>query len=76
MEATTKFYETIEITNNGTYYIHAKDILGNYFKMTYIIMMVVVGILFILKIKIKKPDTKTLLIGVIIGIIMFILMVK
>ena len=28
-----------------------KDILGNYFKITYIIMMVVVGILFILKIK-------------------------
>lgn len=52
-----------------------KDILGSYFKMTYIIMMVVVGILFILKIKIKKPDTKVLLVGVIIGIIMFILMV-
>ena len=53
-----------------------KDILGSYFKMTYIITMIVVGILFILKIKIKKPDTKVMLAAVIIGIIMFILMVK
>ena len=53
-----------------------KDILGSYFQMTYIIMMAVVGVLFILKIKIKKPDTKVMLAVVIVGILMFALMVK
>ena len=53
-----------------------KDILGSYFQMTYIIMMAVVGVLFILKIKIKKPDTKVMLAIVLTGIIVFILMVK
>ena len=74
-----KAYTGLPITTSAMvfpfiYMLHDK--LGNYFKITYIIMMIIVGIMFILKIKIKKPSTKTLLIGTIIGIIMFILMVK
>ena len=52
-----------------------KNLLGTHFNLVYIIMMVIVGTLFVTKIKIKKPGFKTMIAMVIAGILMFIVMV-
>ena len=73
-----KAYTGLPITSSAMIFpflYMLKNILGNSFNLVYIIMMVVVGILFILKIKIKKPGFKTMIGFVIAGIIMFVVMV-
>jgi CDP-diacylglycerol--serine O-phosphatidyltransferase len=52
-----------------------KNLLGTHFNLVYIIMMVIVGTLFITKIKIKKPGFKTMIGFIIAGLIMFVVMV-
>jgi CDP-diacylglycerol--serine O-phosphatidyltransferase len=73
-----KSYTGLPITSSAMVFpflYMLKNILGTHFNLVYIIMMVVVGILFILKIKIKKPGFKTMIGFIIAGIIMFIVMV-
>ena len=73
-----KAYTGLPITSSAMIFpflYMLKNVLGNYFKLVYIIMMVVVGILFILRIKIKKPGFKTMIGFIIAGLIMFVVMV-
>ncbi len=73
-----KSYTGLPITSSAMVFpflYMLKNVLGTYFNLVYIIMMVVVGILFILKIKIKKPGFKTMIGFIIAGLIMFIVMV-
>ena len=73
-----KAYTGLPITSSAMVFpfiYMLKNLLGNYFNLVYIIMMVVVGILFILKIKIKKPGFKTMIGFIIAGLIMFVVMV-
>ena len=73
-----KAYTGLPITSSAMIFpflYMLENVLGNYFKLVYIIMMVVVGILFILKIKIKKPGFKTMIGFIIAGLIMFVVMV-
>lgn len=73
-----KAYTGLPITSSAMVFpfiYMLKNVLGTYFNLVYIIMMVVVGILFILKIKIKKPGFKTMIGFIIAGLIMFIVMV-
>ncbi len=55
-----------------------KKLLGKYFALAYGIGLFVVGILFISKIKIKKPKTKQMIIMILVGVleILLILTVK
>lgn len=72
-----KAYTGLPITSSAMVFpflYMLKNVLGTYFNLVYIIMMIVVGILFILKIKIKKPGFKTMIGFVIAGIIMFVVM--
>ena len=72
-----KAYTGLPITSSAMVFpflYMLENVLGNYFKLVYIIMMVVVGILFILKIKIKKPGFKTMIGFIIAGLIMFVVM--
>lgn len=73
-----KAYTGLPITSSAMVFpflYMLKNLLGKYFNLVYIIMMVVVGILFILKIKIKKPGFKTMIGFIIAGLIMFVVMV-
>ena len=73
-----KAYTGLPITSSAMVFpflYMLKNVLGTYFNLVYIIMMVVVGILFILKIKIKKPGFKTMIGFIIAGLIMFVVMV-
>ena len=58
-------------------YIFRKYI-GKYFPIAYAVVMLIVGILFITKIKIKKPGLKTMIFLILIGVIeiMFIIATK
>jgi len=55
-----------------------RKFLGKYFVLLYGMALFVVGVLFVIKIKIKKPKTKHMIIFIIIGVleILLILMVK
>ncbi len=50
-----------------------KNLLGKYFALTYCLVLLVVGLLFIIKIKIKKPGIKTMILFIIIGVIEILL---
>ncbi len=52
-----------------------KKLLGKYFVLVYGITLLVVGILFISKIKIKKPDTKTMILFIIAGVVEILLII-
>ena len=73
-----KVYTGLPITSSAMVFpfiYMLKNLLGTYFNLVYIIMMAVVGTLFILKIKIKKPGFKTMIGFIIAGLIMFVVMV-
>lgn len=73
-----KVYTGLPITSSAMVFpfiYMLKGLLGSYFELVYIIMMAVVGTLFILKIKIKKPGFKTMIGFIIAGLIMFVVMV-
>lgn len=52
-----------------------KKLLGKYFVLVYGLTMLVVGILFISKIKIKKPGTKTMILLIIAGVVEILLII-
>jgi len=52
-----------------------KSLLGKYFVLLYILILLIVGILFITKIKIKKPNMKVMVGFIIIGIIEILLII-
>ena len=52
-----------------------RKFLGKYFVLVYGLALLVIGILFISKIKIKKPQTKQMIMFIIIGIIEILLIV-
>lgn len=53
-----------------------KKFLGNYFALVYGIVLLIVGILFISKIKIKKPDIKVMISFIVIGVIEILLIIS
>lgn len=55
-----------------------REYIGKYFPIAYAAVMLIVGILFITKIKIKKPGLKTMIFLILIGVIeiMFIIATK
>lgn len=52
-----------------------KKFLGEYFVLVYGIMLVLVGMLFISKIKIKKPNIKVMILFILIGVLEIILII-
>lgn len=52
-----------------------KRLLNIYFPLVYAIMLLIVGTLFISKIKIKKPSIKTMILFIIIGVIEILLII-
>lgn len=52
-----------------------RGLLGKYFALVYSLVLLVVGLLFIVKIKIKKPGIKTMILFIIIGVIEILLIV-
>ena len=73
-----KTYTGLPITSSAMVFpfiYMLKGLLRSYFELVYIIMMAVIGTLFILKIKIKKPGFKTMIGFIIAGLIMFVVMV-
>ena len=52
-----------------------KNIIGKYFALVYGITLLIVGILFISKIKIRKPDTKTMILFIIAGVVEILLII-
>lgn len=52
-----------------------KKLLGKYFVIIYGIFMLIIGILFISKIKIKKPNMQTMILFIIIGVIEVLLII-
>ena len=52
-----------------------KKILGNYFPLVYGTCLLLVGVLFISRFKIKKPDTKTMILFIIVGVIEILLII-
>ena len=52
-----------------------KNLLGKYFVLLYGICLLVVGILFVSKIKIKKPRTKTMILFIIVGVLEILLII-
>ena len=73
-----KVYTGLPVTSSALIfpflYIFRKYI-GKYFPIAYAVVMLIVGILFITKIKIKKPGLKTMIFLILIGVIeiMFII---
>lgn len=53
-----------------------KKLLGKYFVLAYGIILLIVGILFISKIKIKKPNIKVMISFIIIGVIEILLIIS
>ena len=53
-----------------------KKILGKYFIVLYGTLLLIVGILFISKIKVKKPQTRAMIIFIIIGVIEILLIIS
>lgn len=53
-----------------------KSNMGDYFPLLYAIMMILISILFVLKIKIKKPNIKIMLLFIVIGLIELIFILK
>ena len=76
-----KVYTGLPVTSSALIfpflYIFRKYI-GKYFPIAYAVVMLIVGILFITKIKIKKPGLKTMIFSILIGVIeiMFIIATK
>ena len=76
-----KLYTGLPVTSSALIfpflYIFRKYI-GKYFPIAYAVVMLIVGILFITKIKIKKPGLKTMIFLILIGVIeiMFIIATK
>ena len=76
-----KVYTGLPVTSSALIfpflYIFRKYI-GKYFPIAYAVVMLIVGILFITKIKIKKPGLKTMIFLILIGVIeiMFIIATK
>ena len=52
-----------------------KKLLGSYFPLVYGTCLLLVGVLFISKFKIKKPDTKTMILFIIVGVIEILLII-
>lgn len=52
-----------------------KKLIGCYFPLVYGICMFIVGVLFISKIKIKKPNTRTMILFIIVGVIEILLII-
>lgn len=52
-----------------------KKIIGKYFLFVYGALLLLVGILFISKIKVKKPQTKQMIIFIVIGVIEILLII-
>ena len=52
-----------------------KNLLGKYFVLLYGVCLLVVGILFVSKIKIKKPRTKTMILFIIVGVLEILLII-
>ena len=52
-----------------------KKMLGNYFAYLYGSLLLIVGVLFILKFKIKKPSMKTMILFILIGLLEVLLIV-
>ena len=76
--APVKVYTGLPITSSAMVFPFIymfKNLLGDNFNLVYIIFMLIVGTLFILKIKIKKPGLKTMIGFIIAGLIMFVVMV-
>lgn len=53
-----------------------KKLLGKYFVLAYGIILLIVGILFISKIKIKKPNIKVMISFIVIGVIEILLIIS
>jgi CDP-diacylglycerol--serine O-phosphatidyltransferase len=52
-----------------------RKLLGKYFVLLYGIALLVIGVLFIIKIKIKKPKTKHMIMFIVIGILEILLII-
>ena len=52
-----------------------KNLLGKYFVLLYGVCLLVVGILFVSKIRIKKPRTKTMILFIIVGVLEILLII-
>ena len=52
-----------------------KKLAGAYFPLVYGTCLLLVGVLFICKFKIKKPDTKTMILFIIVGVIEILLII-
>jgi len=71
-----KFYTGLPVTSSALLFplVYAlKSSLGTCFTLVYGITLLVVGILFITKLKIKKPSTKTMIILIALGVLELIL---
>ena len=53
-----------------------KKLLGKYFALVYGLILLIVGILFISKIKIKKPNIKVMISFIVIGVIEILLIIS
>ena len=53
-----------------------KKLLGKYFALVYGLILLIVGILFISKIKIKKPNIKVMILFIVIGVIEILLIIS
>ena len=73
-----KVYTGLPVTSSALIfpflYIFRKYI-GKYFPIAYAVVMLIVGILFITKIKIKKPGLKTMIFLILIGVIEIIFII-
>ena len=80
-DSPVKFYTGLPITSSALIFPFIyifKKFISKWFALIYGILLIVVGILFISKLRIKKPSTKVMILLIIIGIIeiLFIILFK
>lgn len=71
-----KFYTGLPVTASALVFPFVyifKRFIPDYFAIVYASLLIIVGILFITKMKVKKPDTKTMILFILLGVIEIII---
>jgi CDP-diacylglycerol---serine O-phosphatidyltransferase len=77
-DSPVKFYTGLPVTSSALIFPFIyifRNFLGKYFILIYGLTLLIVGLLFISKIKIKKPRIKTMILFILLGVVEIILII-
>lgn len=77
-DSSVKFYTGLPVTSSALIFPFIyifRNFLGKYFILIYGLTLLIVGLLFISKIKIKKPRIKTMILFILLGVVEIILII-